>query len=435
MKRLILLALVATMVLGAAKMAFAVDHDMVSTGEMRFSFVWADNSDFFDIEDDGESEDDFYARQRYRNQVQYVTENMKAVVYFEIGETNWGFGAGQTVGKGTGGQLGADAVNIETRRAYIEFMVPDTALLFRVGIQGIALPSATGLGNPILGGTGTDLASVLAAYTINDMVSVNAVWARAFDDGSTLAADSPEHDEYDVFGLIVPINFDGGNLTPYALYAKIGADVLGSADDYDAWWGGAAFTLDMFDPFVFMADIAYGNADTDADAGDMEGWYIDAELDYKMDMMTPGIAAWWASGNDDDATDGTESLPEIDGAFFGTTYGFDGYSLLAAGDIVDDDALGTWGIAFLIKNLTFVENLSHTIRVAYLQGTTDEDGTPSYAALTEEDSAWEVNFDSTYMIYENLAAIVEMGYVSVDLDGVDDEEDAWKVGFGLQYSF
>ncbi len=61
--------------------------------------------------------------------------------------------------------------------------------------------------------------------------------------------------------------------------------------------------------------------------------------------------------------------------------------------------------------------------------------------LTDEDSAWEVNFDHTYQIYENLTFILEMGYIRLDLD-----EDTWgavgedlnsakKLTFNLVYEF
>jgi hypothetical protein len=58
-----------------------------------------------------------------------------------------------------------------------------------------------------------------------------------------------------------------------------------------------------------------------------------------------------------------------------------------------------------LDNITFVENLSHKLVIAYAQGTGDEE-----PAVHEEDSGWEVYFVNKYMIYENLAAINELGY-------------------------
>lgn len=62
--------------------------------------------------------------------------------------------------------------------------------------------------------------------------------------------------------------------------------------------------------------------------------------------------------------------------------------------------------------------------------------------LTEKDAAWEVNFDTRYQIYKDLALAVELGYLRLDLnDGVwgdvinGTEKNAYKAAVNMQYAF
>jgi len=56
------------------------------------------------------------------------------------------------------------------------------------------------------------------------------------------------------------------------------------------------------------------------------------------------------------------------------------------------------------------------------------------AGFDEDDSAWEVYMVNKYMIYENLAAINELGYCAVDIDGAD-TDDSYFATVGFQYKF
>ena len=63
MKRLVLMALAICMTLGMVANASAIE--IKNSGYFRFDFGFQDNGDFFDSEDDGESEDTFHARQKF----------------------------------------------------------------------------------------------------------------------------------------------------------------------------------------------------------------------------------------------------------------------------------------------------------------------------------------------------------------------------------
>ena len=77
----------------------------------------------------GKNEDEFNAMQRVRLQLDAVaSESLSGTVFFEIGGQSWGNAS-------NGGALGADGNNVvKVKNAYIDWMVPDTDLKFRMGI-------------------------------------------------------------------------------------------------------------------------------------------------------------------------------------------------------------------------------------------------------------------------------------------------------------
>ncbi|MDY5395063.1 MAG: hypothetical protein SPG38_06780, partial [Desulfovibrio sp.] len=143
MKKLMTLALAAAMMLGAATGANAIDFKAKGQWIMDFNYGMhgkfgeskaAANSGY---SRNGNHEDEFEATQRVRLQLDAVaSEALSGTVFFEIGDQVWG-------DNDNGGALGADGKVVELKRAYIDWMVPQTDLKVRMGIQGIALPSFT----------------------------------------------------------------------------------------------------------------------------------------------------------------------------------------------------------------------------------------------------------------------------------------------------
>lgn len=134
-----------------------------------------------------------------------------------------------------------------------------------------------------------------------------------------------------------------------------------------------------------------------------------------------------------------------------TSFGFPG-SVYRQDTYFGLNGAGSWALGLQLADISFMENLSHVFRVVYMQGTNDADvikNNPSmasafapgqtYVFLTDKDSAIEVNFDTTYKIYENLSLVVEMGWIKLDMDegtwGSDDYSDAKKMVFNFIYEF
>lgn len=471
MKRIVTLLLAAGIVFGAYTGAQAADIKV--KGSWDFSFEWLDNAyDFQDADNNNIGTlgrgDELLGKQRFRSQIDIVaSETLSGTVYLEIGDTVWGSNV-----NGMGGDLGTDGIAVEVKRSYIDWMVPDTQLQVRMGLQGIALPGFVA-GSPVLD---DDVAALALSYAFNDTVAATAVWARPYDLGSETTIDN-DFDEMDLFALIVPINLDGMKIAPWGMYSIIGKEValnpteIGNEpahglvpvmmtppaqganfnDHMNAWWGGLSYELSMFDPFKFRIDGVYGSVDTGDSDYDRAGWLIIGQADYKLDMVTPGLFAWYGSGDDSNLGNGSELMPYISPDFGPTSFGMDRLCASIATDgVLSVSGAGTWGVGIQAADLTFIENLSHVLRVTYYNGTNDKKAVEKAAAttpiiegfgvyLTEEDNAIEVNFDTTYKIYENLTLLGEVGYIHLNMDdnvwNNQDFDNAWKLGLNFQYAF
>lgn len=491
MKRFVTLALVLAFALAMAGTASAAE--LKAKGSAQINARWADNWDFVGTEDlnNRASEDDFQVNERSRITFDFIAnENLKAVLQTEIGTEQWGDGAFQ---------YGTSAAGIEVRQLYVTFNWPDTDVNITGGYFTVALPWAVSGAGPILNEQAAALAITSPIY--EDKVSVLAAYSRPYD---TLVGDEADgagghglNDEVDLFALALPVTLDGVSFTPFGMYGHGGLDIAGQygidgelegvtpnldytavaatgaglkmEDNFNMWWGGLAFDLTMFDPIVFQADFVYGSSDTKSNLGagfdnseimDRAGWFADAKIAYTgLDMMQPYIIFGYGSGDDDDVENGSERLPVLKNGSswgWGSFYYAYGSSMTGTDRSSNEQDPGQWTIALGAESITFVDKLTHDFWIGYIGGTNDEDlitdnalVTPAQSAvnyggygyyLTTKDHLIEVDFNTQYQIYEELLAILELGYINVHMDedvwGIDnDGQDAWKCALGLLYNF
>ena len=221
MKKLATLLIAAGLVFGVSTGANAIDFK--AKGQWIMSFDYGQHGNF--TGGNGQTgynnkEDEFEARQRIRLQLDAVaSEALSGTVYFEIGDTTWG-GAGKgTEGQGSGGAMGADGVSVEVKRAYIDWMVPDTDLKVRMGIQGIQAPSFV---LQRAQSFGDDVAGIALSYQFNEYVGATAFWARPYNDNfagyrknGNDGYNKSYMDNIDLGGLFIPLTFDGVKITPW----------------------------------------------------------------------------------------------------------------------------------------------------------------------------------------------------------------------------
>ena len=510
MKKILTLMLAAGMLLGAASGAKAIDFK--ASGEWLVGFGLGDGSLIKDVDNKKYHHDDtFNAGQRVRLQLDAVaSESLSGTVFFEIGDQMWGNA------EESGAALGADGKVVKVKNAYIDWMVPNTDLKLRMGLQAVAMPNVAG-GSAIMDG---DAAAVVASYQFNDNVGLTALWMRPLNDNYTGANAEGELygngyenylDNMDLFALMLPLKFDGVELTPWAMYGMQGKNTRfneGEVETADGalsvtlpgylpgmnfgpgglgktskaygsmFWAGLPVAITAFDPLNIEFDINYGYVEamgrydvlkrgTDWVRGNSkrEGWLVKALVEYKMDWGTPGIFGWYASGDDGNVKNGSERLPSIAGAGNFTSFMGDGNLAWGTGYNFYDNNLtyaGTWGVGLQIADVSFVEDLKHTFRVAYWGGTNspsmvkymgsgvawnDTTATQDGPYLTTNDGLLEFNLVNSWQIYENLEANLELGYIvnMMDKDTWDksyitekrnwSKQDAWKAQLLFAYTF
>lgn len=507
MKKLTTLALAAAMVMGAATCASAIDFK--AKGQWQFGFNVGDSTMTSKVNGQHtDTKDIFGARQRVRLQLDAVaSEALSGTVFFEIGHQNWGKG-------GDGAAMGADGMVVKVRQAYLDWVVPQTDLKIRMGIQNLSLPSVAGDGNIL---DNTDTAAIVASYQFNENVGATLMWARPYNDnftGANSGRTAGALDNIDLFMLSVPLTFDGVEVTPWVMYGMIGKNAFNPTrktawfGDYytstepgktgvmtgeglgnyplgyagvanrnthkgyaSAFWFGLPIKVTAFDPLNIELDINYGYVEKlgrydvmrddrnyiERASTKREGWLVKALVEYKMDWGTPGIFGWYASGDDKNIKNGSERMPYL--------YAEQKFTSMLGEDVAytgghTDMKLsldGSWGIGLQLKDLSFVEDLKHTLRVAYYGGTNDHkvlrydylaDGMVSNGNLdftsvmtnpwalnkkdlylTDKDAILEFNVNSYYQIYENLKMGLELAYAVNMMDS-----DTWSKATGASYS-
>ena len=512
MKKLMTLALAAAMMLGATTGANAIDFK--AKGQWIMSFDYGMHGNFSKNQaatnsgyrSNNQNEDQFEAMQRVRLQLDAVaSEALSGTVFFEIGETVWG-------DNGTGGALGADSNNVvKLKNAYIDWMVPQTDLKVRMGIQGLALPSFTTNASQIID---DDVAAITLNYQFNENVGVTAFWARPYNDNAgywygnnhTKYGDS-YMDNMDMFAVLLPLTFDGVKVTPWVMYAALGpgmANMVNRTGNGNAWaraqsgmvsgffgtdywtsygnafWAGVTGEVTYWDPFRIAWDVNYGSASYDDEKMNREGWLASLLLEYKLDWGTPGLYGWYGSGDDSNPKNGSERMPTIsaNGNNQFSNFAFSGNPYIARETVLGTTMTGTWGIGVRLKDVSFLEDLKHTLRVNFMGGTNapkmakymrtgqngyapiGKDGVsaimrtgfyqPSDMYLTTEDYALEVGLTNTYQMYDNFTVMLDAAYIALWLDdsrstwgknpmrgynGNNGTSDAWNVNLSFVYSF
>ena len=502
MKKLMVLLFAAGLVLGGASCASAIDFKAEGEWLFGFGIGDGSLLSRTNGGGQGSvkrnNEDKFLASQRIRLQVEAVaSEHLSGTLRLQIGDQPWGRAANGD-GDAVGGALGADGRVIGVLNAYIDWMPPETDLKVRMGLQPLALPNVAG-GSSILD---TDsIAAVALSYQFNENVGLSFFWARPWNDnyiasGSNRGRDHNNFlDNVDLFALTLPLTFEGVEVTPFVMFGIIGAqsnrtwnadagaweygDMVGvttsgyesgrwkNADNFvnrtssaysTAFWGGLPVKLTLWDPLNIEFEFNYGYASSqgrgnlyhDGNAANFwkrydtrsEGWLVKALIEYKLDWGTPGIFGWYASGDDGNPKNGSERMPAIEAKGNFTNFMGDGNLGWACTESWYDRGLnyaGTWGIGLQIADMSFLEDLKHTFRVAYFGGTNSpsmakyantswgwssdcedtEYGASPY--LTTNDGLLEFDLVTSYQMYENFEVNLDLAYLVNMVD-----RDTWK---------
>lgn len=462
------------------------------------------------------TQDTFAARQRLFLQLDAVaSEDLSGTVQLFTGPQKWGYAA-------QGGALGADGTVMRLRQAYIDFKIPDTTITTRMGVQNFAMPYAAG-GSAVFDLRGTavnahmDITENVGLTAIwfrpfNDNYNPDI---PGFRDGNDPAG---YLDNMDLFAISVPINFDGLSVNPWVMYGMQGRNT-GRFPDYryngladgdpaitmtpylnaqadggglnvvrygqtsktygSLFWAGLPIKLTMLEPWNIEFDFNYGfveemgrfdvmvrNNPNEIRHGSTQrqGWLAKALVEYAFDWGVPGIFGWYGSGDDGNVKNGSERMPSVCPYVFMTSFMGDGnLGWGPAGDYLDLNVSmsGTWGVGFQLRDISFIEDITHTFRVAWWGGTNSPamvkymnnayawESTSNHfdgPYMTVNDGLLEFNLVNVYKVYENFDINLELGYIANYMDGDTwkkdyrdwggyTKQDAWKAQVIFTYQF
>ncbi|EFL51005.1 conserved hypothetical protein [Solidesulfovibrio fructosivorans JJ]] len=486
MKRLVLLVCFATLLLGAAAAANA-STEVKMTGDSRIYGVYFANHNFtgwntasWSGSNPGswghsgtKTEDRFQLWERFRLRSDFVANE---AVKFRLGikvEDTWGHGT-LTAANST--------VAISVYQAYLQFKLPNCAVEVTAGLQDLDLPHSSLFNtSPVFGGDRM-AALTIKAPLIDNTLGLLAGFGRAIDTNRTYDTTTTQvADEFDVYFLALPVTVDGFKVTPWGMVGVAGSDAnywstgfgqnIVSAGDFMTptgwknnqnayWWVGGSFEVTALDPVRLYADVIYGaGAQSDRKKNKREGWFLDAGLEYTgWDVLTPKAFGWWSTGEDGSTRNGSERMAYIHSSWgAGNSFLFDDTQILGKESNMGVSPVGNWGIGASLDNISFVEKLTSRVTYTYVRGTnsakalrylnTSLGNNPYFRMgrdLTAEEYVMGVNLDSKYMIYENLAAVLETGWAHGQfqtsvwghrLAERARSADSWKVAFGLNYKF
>jgi len=295
MKRLliVLIALVAVFALvlpaGAVELKF---------GGLFAQKVYSTNNQHNGDDSTDDNTNWFYTRMRlYFTGV--ASENLKAVSKFEIDDF-WGNGRLGSLSADGSSNNQPDNNGMEIKNAYIDFIVPDTALNIKVGVIGARLDKPAWVFND-------DTSGIFAAYKYGEWYFAG-LYSRLGDNndigpGSTITP-TDSADDVDLWAFAVNYSMEG--LFTAANFAWINND-----DAFGA--GGSGKTGNSYDLYVISLDADY-SSDVFSVYGDVlfnagENKQSASDSDFKgygfmaggtftaTDMITLGADFYYVSGN------------------------------------------------------------------------------------------------------------------------------------------
>ena len=425
-----------------------------SAAEVKINGIWnakawaRDNYDGDDDTDDSTQ----YVTQRMRMYFNIIaSENLKLVYKNEI-DMEWGDkkttsdtftdddGNSHTIAqsRNSGGGLGGDVVNLETKNVYLEFMVPDTPVKATMGLQGITLHKGWFVSD--------DFSA--ARFDMNfDPVSITTYWGGL--GGLNADADSSDDNwQLVASGAYKAENLDARLTLGYERGTNDGTSAdIPESDDLFLVMGEFNMSFDMFSFFV-IAGTNFGEADgsgaSSANNRDYSGYMFNAGASFALDMATIRGQLIFTSG--DDEGDFDDDFQVMSGATFSWAEIIsDGYTYDRSASLsqigASNKPSNMWAVN-VGADLKPTDTTTIKLDVYYIGMVEDRSVgcDPTVASCDEDEIGIELDARLTQKIYDNLSLTVIGAYMLAE-DGYGTSrvnsqgDDAYQVGVGVDFKF
>lgn len=366
---------------------------------------------------------------------------VRGVIGFEADSTNWGeqswTSATSTSSNPSGrmGTAGADQLQLEIKRAYLEFTIPNTPVMLSYGIQGFAVGGRLGQSRDL---PGLILTAQFAPHSVRALWwRENEGYAAEYTSTVTTAYTSTMRDYYhanDTYGLTYDLTQKDFNVNAWFLYKN---DLVADASaatvttptykDNPYWIGiGGGFrpgNLSLSGQVVYVGGARDYIAET-AEDKDYTGWAAEILAEYKI---RPGLSVaaegFYATGNDTSKSNKIPMYQVPAGSEVYSNFGlgrsvlfFMNFSQLGGGHNLTNTNYATvvsiGGFWYARANVQYapVNWLNLSFNYLYLndtsKGTVAGSGTNRWNSIGRTDSdktfiGHELNLISTFKIYQN----------------------------------
>jgi hypothetical protein len=459
MKRFLVVLVALCAAVAVAAPAFAVDFKYGGMYRAR----WVHNENLVDGNDDGYGDTDDKGNwfdQRLRIYFTFVgSENLQLVTKWEA-DTAWG-DESDKYGRHGGGDIGADATNLEMKNVYLDFNIPNTEVRASVGVQGIVLME---------GWMFDDDASGAVFRTNFDPIGVTLGYVAAINED---AYDESE----DMDDFFLELKYDGGgpiygSLTGFWQHARDNAGVehfaeegamldgvfdlnaAGEVTDNDLFNLGAniGYKTDWMNAYVnFIKNFGsydYDEYNGDSGSGDYKGWMVEAMSEFYWEAFTFTLGGFYTSGDDDDDDDidyfvypdgydgawsvilGLDDTLDVD-----TEVGFDAEQSVDQGAYYAADHPTNLFVLTAGTSWQALEETKLTFNYYYVM--TSEDVVSDENGDKDDTVGHEVNFFLDQGVVDGLELRLVGAYLFAD-DAYkvnNDDDDAYEVGARLQWKF
>lgn len=315
MRKFFMMVAVVALALLVATPSMALDFKFGA--EYRVRFYTMINQGFSDAP--GTNPSGMQLRIRPRFDVSDDNGNMTATLRLEIGDIEFGQGGGASgvtnggpngnvpgptsrVGNGSGGRIGDDGVNVETKWGYMDFASPfGVPLRWRAGLQPWYLTKGMVVDDDVAG---------LRAYGKYSMLSYEAAIYTA-SSASTLVDDNTNFYQFKVDAAIMkPLNVGG-----YYIYGRnagtANADVV--TQQFIGFGANGDFGFLRYDLDFLWGQQNGGNSGNFADAAGrqrVQGWGLDGGVHIPVGPVLIHVVGSYATGDDNNGGK-SEVLPWI----------------------------------------------------------------------------------------------------------------------------
>jgi len=367
-----------------------------------------------------------------RARLQYIAKasnDLKLVTHFEI-DSSWGEVAYGN-GRGTGGAIGADTVNLETKNVYLDFNCPLTGANVKVGIQPL-----TDAFKGIF--VNADMAGIVASKKVGG-VTATAGFSRLFD---YAAAGATGKNTQDLFLLDAKLAVSkdltlGG---AYYLLRDNTVAALKSSDSLDVHMVGVnaaakfgIITADAFVAYQGGSELAATGRDLSAFAGQVA---VKANLDKAGNVS--GRVLFTSGGKATDSkAKAWQSVGNHSGSSENSYYEANMLLLMRSAYAMDSDKAiistsnnGNHGVTLLAAG--YDNKLTDKVGVSANIG---------YAMYSQKDAAanasigTELNAQVDYKLFSNLTASLQAAYVVLGDGASKTADDPYLAGVMFNYTF